>query len=188
MQRPLAGNAEQLDTLLCKFLSRFSRIGTSNIESVAAKFCEAYGLHEFPRDPRHHLPLFGIEIESSNLGEVRAVWIRWQGRYIIQCSKFLPGQLGLVLWHEFFEILSAQVRFPGRLPSQIEERLATRFAVYLMMPEVDILKHCSELRHPEVNKTGVLADRFGVSFTAMKMRLRELRLEHKSELARCRYL
>ncbi|MCC6485574.1 MAG: ImmA/IrrE family metallo-endopeptidase [Armatimonadetes bacterium] len=189
MQRFVATTATELDAQLGRFVRRFSRIGTQNISVFAQRFCEVFGLHEIPRNPAIYLPTFGVKLEPATLSRgVRAVWLRAGDLYTIQYSRHQSERLGLVLWHEFFEIMSALPVFPTRLPSQIEERLATQFAVYLMMPEELVRVQAAELRHPEINKSRVLADRFGVSMAAMRLRLRELGLEHRSELARSRYL
>ncbi len=59
------------------------------------------------------------------------------------------------------------------------ENLAGKFAVHVMMPEQDVRLQAAELRHPEVNKSFVLASRFGVSKSAMLIRLKELGLSAK---------
>ena len=67
MQRPLASNADELDTLFGRFVSKYACVGASNIERFAERFCETFGLSEFPRDPRLYLPLFGIKMETDDL-------------------------------------------------------------------------------------------------------------------------
>ena len=183
MQPPLFKSAEEFDQNLGKFLFNFKRVGAFNVQRFAESWCDRFGVHDFPRDPRQHLPLLGIGLESASMGRgVRAVWLRTGDQYRIQYSRFLDGRLGLVLWHEFFEILSAHPRFPSRLPPEAEERLATQFAVHVMMPEMDVRRNAAELRHPhELDKTRVLAGRFGVSLMAMRIRLRELGLERFRE-------
>lgn len=189
MQRPQASNADELDALFGKVLLKYARIGTSNIHSFAERFCEKFGLTEFPRDPRMYLPLFGIVLEAENLGRgVRAVWVRAGGFYRIAHSRYHEGQLGLVLWHELFEIISANPRFPTRLPPEVEERVATQFAVHVMMPETEVRRQAAEMRHPEgQDKTHVLSARFGVSIAAMRLRLRELGLSHDARRTAARY-
>lgn len=190
MQPPVVRGADELDEYIGKFLLRFAWVGTSNLQKVAEAFADYAGLHDFPRDPHHYLPLLGVKLDPANLGRgVQAVWIRLPAGYIIQHSKYLAGKLGLVLWHEFFEIMASHPRFPSRLPSELEEKMATRFAVELMMPAREVHKQAADLKHPVLqNKTRVLAERFGVSYTAMKIRLREFGLEHKVERGRESYL
>lgn len=189
MQRPLATNADELDALFGRFVSKYARVGASNIERFAERFCETFGLSEFPRDPRLYLPLFGIRLETDDLPRgVRGVWIRSGGLYRVSHSRYHAGLLGLVLWHELFEILSANPRFPTRLATVTEERLATQFAVHAMMPEQEVRRQAAELRHPqEHDKSGVLSARFGVSMTAMRLRLKELGLQHKARSGPPRY-
>lgn len=107
--------------------------------------------------------------------------MRVGGQYIVRHSMHLTGRLNLVLWHEFFEIMSANPRFPSRLAPEVEEKLATQFAVLLMMPDEEVRAEAAKLGHPALqNKTRVLASRFGVSASAMTLRLRELGLSPKS--------
>ncbi len=188
VQQPSARTAEELDAQIERFLYRFRRVGAFNIKRFAESFCEHLGLHEFPRNPVVYLPTFGIHLQPAALNGVRAVWLRAGGVYLIQYSRFLSGQLGIVLWHEFFEMMSAHPRFPTRLPPELEERLATLFAVHVMMPEDEVRAQAAELRHPELDKSRVLAARFGVSWTAMRVRLRELGLVRRQGLARERYM
>lgn len=178
MQKPLANSPDELDRLLGRFLSRFARVTSDNIETFAESCCNYLGLHEFPRDPVRYLPAIGITVEPANLGRgVRAVWLKTPGGVYIRYSRYAAGKVGLVLWHEFFEILSAHTRFPTRLSVEAEERLATLFGVFLMMPEKEVRRQASQLGHPEVlDKSRVLSSRFGVSYTAMKLRLKELNL------------
>lgn len=190
MQPPVVRGPDALDEYIGRFLLRFAWVGASNLETVADSFADYAGLHEFPRNPHQYLPLFGVNLVPENLGRgVQAVWIRLPAGYIIQHSRYLTGKLGLVLWHEFFEIMASNPRFPTRLPIELEEKMATRFAVALMMPEREVRKQAADLKHPTLqNKTRVLAERFGVSYTAMKIRLREFGLEHKAERGRESYI
>lgn len=119
---------------------------------------------------------------------VRAVWIRYGNLYRISHSRHHAGLLGLVLWHELFEILRSNPRFPTRLAPVAEEQLAMQFAVYVMMPEQELRRQAAELRHPQDHdKSRVLSARFGVSMTAMRLRLRELGLQHKRQGGARRY-
>lgn len=189
MQPPLFRNAEQMDEHIGRFLYGFRRVGQFNIHRVAASFADKFGLHTFPRDPRQHLPQFGILLEQVSLPRgVRAVWLRAGDCYTIRYSMHMAGRLGLVLWHEFFEMMSANPRFPSRLKTEEEERLATLFAVHLMMPEEAVRDQAARLGHPaNVDKTRVLAARFGVSAGAMTIRLRELDLAPRDAAGRSSY-
>ncbi len=189
MQPPLATSADELDALLARFLYRFRRVGASNIRKFAESCCEFLGVHDLPREARRYLPLIGIRLESAVLGAgVRAVWLRLPDAYVIQYSRHHAGKLGVVLWHEFFEILSSHPKFPTRLPSESEERLATLFAVHVTMPESEVRRQAAELGHAGQNKSRVLASRFGVSHAAMLLRLRELGLEHPGSASRASYV
>ena len=53
------------------------------------------------------------------------------------------------------------------------------FASHLLMPELIVRQVAADLGHPErVDKTRTLAEHFGVSAQAMKIRLRQLDLIH----------
>jgi Zn-dependent peptidase ImmA (M78 family) len=58
-----------------------------------------------------------------------------------------------------------------------EERLCNLFAVELLMPAALVREVAGDLGHPDIHdKTGTIAARFGVSLTAMRLRLNELDL------------
>lgn len=176
MQLPLATTADDLDAKLAPFLSRWKAVGRPNIERFAFRFCERFGVHDIPRDPRLYLPHLGVRIAHGVPRAGRASWIRTD-TYEIRAPVHLDAKLGLTLWHEFFEMMSAHPSFPSALPCPFEENLAGKFAVHVMMPESDVRLQAAELHHPEVNKSFVLASRFGVSKTAILIRLKELGLE-----------
>ncbi len=189
VQHPLASSANELDEILGKFLLKFRRVGLSNIGSFANSFCQRFGLHDATRDPRVFLPHLGVQMRGELLPRgVRAVWLRAGDEYHIHYARHLAGRLGLVLWHEFCEILISHPRFPSRLAPEAQERLATLFAVHVMMPEDEVRKQAMELRHPaEQDKSRVLAIRFAVSLQSMRLRLRELGLEYTPNTVRRRY-
>lgn len=182
MQNPIALTASDLDAALTTFLRRYAYVRRKNIEHFAHSFCCHFGLAEIPRDPFNILPYhFGITLQPALLPRpVRASWIRLSNTdsYLIHYSNHSPHhRLSLVLWHEFFEIMSAHQAFRTRLTTEEECDLATLFAVNVTMPRQDILAAAHELGHPHIqDKTGVLASRFGVSYLAMKLRLAQLGL------------
>ena len=61
----------------------------------------------------------------------------------------------------------------------ILERACDRFAVLLLMPEELIRQHFTELESNPEKRVSILAERFGVSPTAMRSRLRELKLPYQ---------
>lgn len=126
--------------------------------------------------------MLGVAIVKGVPAAGRANWMRAGNRYEIKAPSHLDNNLAVTLWHEFFEILSAHPQFPTKLPPQIEDTLATQFAVYVLMPESDVRLQAAELHHPEINKSFVLASRFGVSKSAMLIRLKELGLSARSRL------
>ncbi|MEI6916374.1 MAG: ImmA/IrrE family metallo-endopeptidase [Armatimonadota bacterium] len=152
-----------------------------NIEVFACRFSEKFGIREFPRDPREYLPRFGIAIErSQSHPEAEATWLRTGSIYTIAVSPLMAGpQIALKIYHELFEIMSAHPSFPEILPGPHEEKLATQFAVHLMMPAADVRAQAKALGHPAEDKSAVLANRFGVSLSAMGIRLRELKIAPK---------
>lgn len=181
-----AASAQDLDTLVGRLVRPWSSIGFPNIAAFAGYFCRKLGLRAIPRDPVRLLPLLGVRLEPGLLPrDVKAVWCRTGAEYRIGYSRHLAGRVSLALWHELFEILASHPLFPSRLSSRERERLATLFAVHVMMPEEQVRRQAAELGHPlRMNKSRVLASRFGVSVAAMRCRLRELGLEHPADAAR----
>jgi len=137
-----------------------------------------YSVRPGPREPRprHYLPLLCVAIVKGVPASGRANWMRAGNTYEIKAPAHLDSNLSVTLWHEFFEILSAHPKFPHLLPPEIEETVATQFAIHVLMPESDVRLQAAELHHPQVNKSFVLASRFGVSKSAMLIRLKELGL------------
>lgn len=100
-------------------------------------------------------------------------------------SGILPIERQRFTWaHEIGHHCFAR-NVPGKVVVELRkgshhplERECNNFARALLMPADLVKLHCIELKHPEQNKTGTLASRFGVSMTAMRYRLRDLGLEH----------
>ena len=181
MQKPLAITADDLDRKLSRFLYRWAWVRAKNMPHFARRFCEQFRLTELPRDPFSILPnTFGIELERETLGRATAAQrIRINGSYTIQHTAHRrTEQITLSLWHEFAEIMFAHPRFPSRIDPERECRLATLFAVNVMMPEADLRAAAEDVGHPDRDdKTVVLASRFSVSVSAMRLRLAELGLK-----------
>lgn len=180
LQKRIIATADELDEAIGKLVRRFAFVGYKNIGHFAKRFCEHFGLSELPRDPFRLLPeVFGIQLERGALDKSTAAqWIRANGVYTIQTSLYRDvNQLALSLWHEFAEIMFAHPRFPSRLTTDKECQIATLFAVHVMMPEAEVRAVADEFRNTNISsKTGVIANRFGVSPTAARCRLGELGL------------
>ena len=56
------------------------------------------------------------------------------------------------------------------------ERACDRFAALLLMPEQLVRRHYDELAANPTNRVAIMAERFGVSMSAMRRRIRELGL------------
>ncbi|MCE5200253.1 ImmA/IrrE family metallo-endopeptidase [bacterium] len=63
------------------------------------------------------------------------------------------------------------------------EDLCDRFAAEILMPATLIRKKAAEVKHGRYDKTALLANMFEVSVTAMRIRLRELRLSKTNRRA-----
>ncbi|BCW97853.1 MAG: hypothetical protein KatS3mg024_0680 [Armatimonadota bacterium] len=182
---PLASTAKELDALMRRLVLQWGSIRAGNIASFAGYFCRCLGLCQIPRDPLAVLVRLGVRVEPALLPRgVKAVWCRTSQGYAISYSRHLAGKVSLALWHELFEILAHNPQLPLRLSLQDQERLASLFAVNVMMPGEEVRRQAAELGHPRrTNKSRVLAARFGVSAAAMRFRLRQLGLEHPSDAA-----
>lgn len=182
---PLASTSKELDALMARLVRQWGSIRAGNLASFAGYFCRCLGFSQIPRDPVALLPRLGVRVEPALLTRgVKAAWCRTGKEYLISYSRHLAGKVSLAIWHEFFEILAENPQQPLRFAPHDQERLASLFAVYVMMPEEEVRRQAAELGHPErTNKSRVLAARFGVSAAAMRFRLRQLGLEHPSDAA-----
>lgn len=187
MQDPIAVTASELDRAVTPFLRKYAYVDQRNIASFAEHFCEKFRLNSIPRDPFTLLPeQFGVEIRrTSRPGAAPAIWMRDTETdcYVIQTGSYRVGRtLVLSLFHELFEILSSNEAFPTRLGSSQECELAWKFATHVTMPEKALRTMAAELGHPAIqDKTDVLASRFNVSVSAMRLRLKSLGLGAKRE-------
>lgn len=171
--------ADQLDFAFKSLLCNYECIDYTNIRSFAAHFCRTFGLKAIPRDPFDIFPEMGIRLQRTDVYITgTAQWMRLGDNYVIEYTEYRShNQLTLSLYHELFEMMSAQPFFPNRLQPKVECDLATRFAIHVSMPEVAVTKIAKDLGHPNIqDKTITIAHRFCVSPTAMRIRLSELGL------------
>lgn len=180
MQKRIIESADDFDAVVGRLVRRFAYVRKRNMRHFAARFCEHFGLDEPPRNPFRILPeVFGIRLERVCLPRTTpAEWIRVNGNYVIRYSAHRPhDQLALTLWHELAEIVFANPRFPSRYTTDQECDLAMLFAVNVMLPEDYVRAAVEEIGHSaDSDKTVNLAAGFGVSRTAMRVRLGELGL------------
>lgn len=185
MQYPVSTTATEFDRAVTPLVRKYAYVDQRNIAAFAAQFCKTFQINSIPRDPFSLLQEhFGIEIRRSNRpSTVPAQWMldTEADRYVIQTGDYRVGrQLALSLLHELFEIIASNEAFPTRLGSSQECELAWQFAINVAMPEDAIRQMAAELGHPETqDKTDVLASRFNISTTAMRMRLKALGLACK---------
>jgi len=185
MQDPIALSASELDKTVKPFLLKYAYVDQRNIASFTEQFCVKFNLNSIPRDPFTLLPEhFGIHIERmSRPSNVPAQWMLDSDadRYVIQTSSYRTSRaLVLSVFHEFFEILSSNESFPSRLGSTQECELAWQFATHITMPEKIVRTMAADLGHPDIcDKTDVLASRFNVSLSAMRLRLKILGISAK---------
>lgn len=123
----------------------------------------------------------------SYLGNVVVEYMDWQalsgactridGKWILAVNKnHLKARRRFTLMHEFKHALDgvnardyfAKREGPART---FEEFLADHFAVHILMPEAWV-----RALYPRLKRADKMAWRFGVSFQAMKVRLKELGL------------
>jgi Zn-dependent peptidase ImmA (M78 family) len=128
----------------------------------------------------------GIRLARAQLDSARAVWAREGKEYVVYCGRYeRPASVSFTLFHELFEILSHHPRFPSALSYWLEQRLANRFAAALLMPEEAVRREASRFGTNPECLVPILAEKFGVSRSAMGKRLYELGLE-RGRLRRAR--
>lgn len=168
-------SANEFDAHLGRLLRRYAFVNHRNVDS----FAEAFALHlragAVPRDPFSLLPLLGVKLERALLSPAsRAIWVRAQDSYAIHYSQYEARcSARFSLWHEVFEIVAANPRFPSLLAPPWKERLADRFAASVLMPQWAVRRELVRFASNRAGLVAVLADRFGVSQSAMRRRLRE---------------
>jgi len=176
MLTPFLRNASEFDVFFGRLLRRYAFINHVNIEAFAEAFTAHLRARAIPRDPFLILPLLGVRLRRGGLSRAsRALWVRTEDAYFIHYSEYEAcPSIRFSLWHEVFEILANHGNFPSLLTGCWRERLANRFAACVLMPEWAVLRETKRFATNGEGLAAVLADRFGVSLTAMRRRLREL--------------
>ncbi len=172
----LCKDAHDLDKLMTPLLRRFQFVGASNIDTFADRFCAHIRATTIPRDPFDHLPRLSVTLERTVLSRpTRALWVREGDQYFVYYSLHENTSAArFSLWHECFEILANHPQFPTALSAAWLERLADKFACCVLMPAEPVRRSATRLRGNPDGLVAVLAERFSVSQTAMRRRLREL--------------
>jgi hypothetical protein len=173
---PVFADAASLDVFLGRFLQRFSFVTLDNVETLADRFAVAIKARLLPRDPFHLLPLLGMEVQRDFVPPpARAEWKRDGGCYRITVSRHHANTTAnFALWLACFQILAAHPRFPTALSDRWRERLGNKFAAAMLMPREEILAAAEKFRTNPECLVPVLANKFAVSWTAMRKRLQEL--------------
>jgi hypothetical protein len=171
-----ASRGQELERLLGMFLRRFSFVARANMQRFASSLARHLKAQDIPRDPLTILPRLGIEVKSGLLpGGERATLEATKDGYAMRYSAHIPRSAGrFALWREFFKVLRAHPAFPTRLSASVAEELADRFATCMLMPRAEVLREAEKFSTNPEQIVAVLADRFGVSQTAMRRRLYEL--------------
>ncbi len=128
----------------------------------------------------------GIELEYRPLPKsVSGLYLRTEQRsHILLNSNDTPERQRYSLAHELAHHLLAFIDgwssvFALDIKHSSREAACNRFAAELLMPE-DILRRCAaKVKHGPHDKSALLANIFEVSATAMRIRLRELRLDSR---------
>lgn len=182
-------DVEALNAALDHFLRPGPPIHQTGMEVFARRTARFLALSEPPRPAAPVLRSLGIEVVREGLpGGLCAVWTIEGGRYRVRLSPFLSGpRADFTLWHEWFEMMAARPAFSAvcEVPPQgrPREHMAGRFAACLMMPSDAVIRAAENVLggslHGRGDKTAVLAARFGVSTSAMRLRLRDLQLDRR---------
>ncbi len=107
---------------------------------------------------------------------------------INSCYLKPPARQRFTLAHELGHHLLAERNSAGvelffidglKTSRSILERSCDQFAALLLMPEDRVREWFKELASNRENRTAILAERFGVSLSAIRVRLRELGLPYR---------
>lgn len=166
------------DRRLDRFLGRFAYVRRTNIATFAQRFAELVEAGAPPRDPRALLPRAGIEVERGMVEPPqRARWGRRGDGYVITVSEHdQPEAQSFAAWREAFRLLAARPLFATELSEVGRDRLANKFATCVLMPTARVVEAARRFRTNPESLVEVLAQRFGVSVTAMRKRLYELEI------------
>jgi hypothetical protein len=173
---PILTNADEFDVFAGKLLRRYAFVNQKNIAAFAEAFAHHLKAHTIPRDPFLLLPMLGIKLQPEALSRAsRAVWVRTDGIYAVHYSRYEKRAAArFSLWHEAFEMLAQHPHFPSLLDEYWQERLADVFAACVLMPKTAVCQEAARFATNGEGLVAVLADRFAVSATAMRRRLREV--------------
>ena len=146
-------------------------------ERQAASILRHFGIIR-PPTPENIVSYLGnVVIEYMDWKALSGACTRVDGQWILAVNKNHPKpRRRFTLMHEFKHALDgvnardyfAKREGPART---FEEFLADHFAVHILMPEAWV-----RALYPRLKRVDTTAWRFGVSFQAMKVRLRELGL------------
>ncbi|OFX14468.1 MAG: hypothetical protein A2Z18_04685 [Armatimonadetes bacterium RBG_16_58_9] len=132
----------------------------------------------------------GIEVrESEFVEEIDGLYLRLPGAppIIALNNSYIkpPARRRFTLAHENGHHLLCRRISPGRrlfffdtmkTRRTMMERACDRFAALLLMPEELVRQYYRELAYNDAQRTRIMAERFGVSATAVRRRLKELGL------------
>jgi predicted transcriptional regulator len=172
------------DAMLTRLVRRYAYIRPQNLETFADRVIAVSGHPEIPREPELIFETFGIELIIHDLHHGHAGhWQKTPDGYRVYINRHEePSRRRFTAFHEMFEIIYSLPAFPrGTLDETQLHRMADLFSVAVLMPTPEIIDMAKALHHPDVDTSGVLADRFGVSYSAMRIRLRELGLSKTQE-------
>jgi Zn-dependent peptidase ImmA (M78 family) len=139
-----------------------------------------------PVDLRRVCEHLGIEIEKMNIDlQAAGLYVEVDAETpVVSLNQYIPeSSLRFTLAHEIAHHLLARAvgaqRAGSGRGSKWTERLCDKFAAELLMPEFAVREQADQLGHPRYHdKTITLAARFDVSEQAMRIRLKELGLQH----------
>lgn len=178
-------DADALNLALDRFLHATPPLAHTGMEVFARRAARFLALPSPPRPARPAFARLGIEVTREALPRgLHAVWTCDAGRYRVRLSPFLSAcRADFTLWHEWFEIMAARPAFAAVCPEpwapRRRERVADHFAACLMMPAEAVLRAAEAFPGAAMrgrgDKAAVIAARFGVSVSALRLRLLELR-------------
>lgn len=151
----------------------FATRGAAVMHSAEACAAKVRGQAGLPFDVIGSLKSRGVILHARRIpyGRMRATAVRCGDTWgiLVNLSNCPKDSVRFQLAHEYGHIVLSDKLGGCRVEPALVEPWCNRFAASLLMPEEDVRLHAEETM-------GILTMRYGVSKTAMRMRLQELDL------------
>ncbi|MEO0133055.1 MAG: ImmA/IrrE family metallo-endopeptidase [candidate division WOR-3 bacterium] len=149
-------------------------------EDYARKLFRLIDIMKIPIDLTPILKAYNIEVQEESFANLLGVTFKTKNFNLIVINKNLPArQKFFTLAHEIAHIVmphkgTTNICQIGK--NKLMEQSANRFAAELLMPYPTLKKLWDEYKSNPEYRISILADMFGVSYEAMKTRIKTLGL------------